>query len=297
MTIQRTYQPIERRYDFVIIFDVTNGNPNGDPDAGNMPRVDGETGHGIVTDVCLKRRVRNYIEMIKHEETGFQIYVTEGVIHNEQHRQAYFSIRDQSNIKSTEPKLKPKDKEEANLLAQWMCDNFYDVRTFGAVMSSSVNCGQIRGPVQFTFSRSVEPIFSKDITITRQSVTKEGEDKQRTLGKKYIIPYALYRMNGFISAHFAEKSNFTEEDLNLLWEAIVHMFEHDRSASRGEMVVRKLIIFEHDSKLGIAPAHQLFDRIGIQKVLDQDQPARSFQDYVIEIERENLPAGVSIIEK
>ncbi|AYB41662.1 type I-C CRISPR-associated protein Cas7/Csd2 (plasmid) [Brevibacillus laterosporus] len=297
MTIQRTYQPIEKRYDFVIIFDVTNGNPNGDPDAGNMPRVDGETGHGIVTDVCLKRRVRNYIEMIKHEETGFQIYVTEGVIHNEQHRQAYFSIRDQSNIKSTEPKLKPKDKEEATLLTQWMCDNFYDVRTFGAVMSSSVNCGQIRGPVQFTFSRSVEPIFIKDITITRQSVTKEGEDKQRTLGKKYIIPYALYRMNGFISAYFAEKSNFTEYDLNLLWEAIVHMFEHDRSASRGEMVVRKLIIFEHASKLGRAPAHQLFNRIEIKKVQEQDQPARSYQDYMIEIDRTNLPDGVSVIEK
>ncbi|MBG9804875.1 type I-C CRISPR-associated protein Cas7/Csd2 [Brevibacillus laterosporus] len=297
MTIQRTYQPIEKRYDFVIIFDVTNGNPNGDPDAGNMPRVDGETGHGIVTDVCLKRRVRNYIEMIKHEESGFQIYVTEGVIHNEQHRQAYFSIRDHSNIKSTEPRLKPKDKEEASLLAQWMCDNFYDVRTFGAVMSSSVNCGQIRGPVQFTFSRSVEPIFIKDITITRQSVTKEGEEKQRTLGKKYIIPYALYRMNGFISAHFAEKSNFTEGDLNLLWEAIVHMFEHDRSASRGEMVVRKLIIFEHDSKLGRAPAHQLFNRIAIKKVQEKDQPARSYQDYMIEIDSTNLPYGVSIIEK
>lgn len=297
MTIQREYQPIDKRYDFVIIFDVTNGNPNGDPDAGNMPRVDGETGHGIVTDVCLKRKVRNYIEMIKHEETGFQIYVTEGVIHNEQHRQAYFSIRDQSNIKSTEPKLKPKDKEEASLLARWMCDNFYDVRTFGAVMSSSVNCGQIRGPVQFTFSRSAEPIFIKDITITRQSVTKEGEEKQRTLGKKYIIPYALYRMNGFISAYFAEKSNFTEDDLNLLWEAIVHMFEHDRSASRGEMVVHKLIIFEHDSKLGRAPAHQLFNRIDIKKVQEQDQPARSYQDYMIEIDRTNLPYGVSVIEK
>ncbi|MBG9801660.1 type I-C CRISPR-associated protein Cas7/Csd2 [Brevibacillus laterosporus] len=298
MTIQKTYQPIEKRYDFVIIFDVTNGNPNGDPDAGNMPRSDGETGHGIVTDVCLKRRVRNYIEMIKPEETGFQIYVTEGAVHNEQHRQAYYSVRaDQSKIKTSEAKLIPKDKEEAKILAKWMCDNFYDVRTFGAVMSNSVNCGQIRGPVQFTFSQSVEPIFVKEITITRQSVTREGEDKQRTLGKKYIIPYALYRMNGFISAYFAEKSNFTEEDLNLLWEAIVHMFEHDRSASRGEMVVRKLIIFEHDSKLGRAPAHQLFNRIEIKKVLEQDQPARSYQDYMIEIDPTNLPNGVSIIEK
>ncbi|UHA71864.1 type I-C CRISPR-associated protein Cas7/Csd2 [Paenibacillus sp. 481] len=296
MSNEKIFQPIQKRYDFTVFFDVTNGNPNGDPDAGNMPRMDAETGHGIVTDVCLKRKVRNYVEIVKGADTGHGIYVTEGAVLNEQHRRAYVSIRGDEEAKAQE--LKPKDKSEAHILTQWMCSNFYDVRAFGAVMTTKVNCGQVKGPVQFTFARSVDPIFPSEITITRQAVTQEGQEKEREMGRKHIVPYAIYRMNGFISAHLASKTNFTDEDLSLLWDSIVNMFEHDRSASRGEMTVRKLIIFEHESPLGQAPAHQLFDRISVEKAQkDADQPARSYQDYVITIDQNQLPAGVSIIEK
>ncbi|WP_106766164.1 type I-C CRISPR-associated protein Cas7/Csd2 [Paenibacillus faecalis] len=293
MKNERTHQPITKRYDFTILFDVTNGNPNGDPDAGNLPRMDAETGHGIVTDVCLKRKIRNYIEIVKQGAPGYGIYVTEGAVLNEQHRQAYYALRGEDGAKAA--KLEPKDKAEARELTQWMSDNFFDVRTFGAVMSTKVNCGQVRGPVQFTFARSIDPIFASEVTITRQAVTQEGQEKDREMGRKHVVPYGLYRMNGFVSAHLADKTNFTEEDLQLLWDAIVNMFEHDRSASRGEMTLRKLVIFEHQSGLGQAPAHQLFDRITVQKV--HDRPARSYKDYQVSIERETLPEGITIIEK
>ncbi|WP_416235483.1 type I-C CRISPR-associated protein Cas7/Csd2 [Paenibacillus campi] len=285
--------PSINRYEFTILFDVTNGNPNGDPDMGNMPRLDPETGHGIVTDVCLKRKVRNYVEIMREQDSGYRIYVTEGAVLNEQHRKAYRSLREEDVDKVKD--LKPKDRAEAALLTHWMCDNFYDVRTFGAVMTTKVNCGQVRGPVQFTFARSIDPIFSQETTITRMAVTQEGADKEREMGRKHIVPYALYRMDGYVSGHLAEKTHFGKEDLELLWEALENMFEHDRSASRGQMVLRKLVIFEHASKLGNAPAHKLFERIEVRKITDA--PARTYADYEIEIVTDGLPEGVTVIER
>ncbi len=281
------------RHEFTILFDVTNGNPNGDPDMGNMPRIDPETGHGIVTDVCLKRKVRNYIEITREQDTGHRIYVTEGAVLNEQHRKAYRSVREEDVDKAKE--LKPKDRAEATLLTHWMCDNFYDVRAFGAVMTTKVNCGQVRGPVQFTFARSIDPIFSQETTITRMAVTQEGTDKEREMGRKHIVPYGLYRMDGYVSGHLADKTHFGQEDLELLWEALENMFEHDRSASRGQMALRKLIIFEHASKLGNAPAHQLFERIHIRKI--GDAPARAYTDYEIDIITDELPEGITVVER
>jgi CRISPR-associated protein Csd2 len=284
---------LNNRYEFTILFDVKNGNPNGDPDAGNMPRIDPETGHGIVTDVCLKRKVRNYIELTKQQSEGFRIYVTEGAVLNEKHKLAYKAITETETDKVKE--LKPKDKAQAEELTQWMCENFFDIRTFGAVMTTKVNCGQVRGPVQFTFARSVEPIFAQEVTITRQAVTQEGQDKDREMGRKHIVPYGLYRMDGFVSAPLAERTMFTQEDLELLWEALIQMFEHDRSASRGQMAVRELIIFEHSNKLGQAPAHKLFERIEVKKI--GEGPARSIQDYAVNINEANLPEGIQIIRK
>lgn len=285
--------PTIHRHEFTIFFDVQNGNPNGDPDMGNMPRIDPETGHGIVTDVCLKRKVRNYVEITREQGEGHRIYVTEGAVLNEQHRKAYRSVREEDVEKLKE--LKPKDRAEAALLTHWMCDNFYDVRTFGAVMTTKVNCGQVRGPVQFTFARSIDPIFSQETTITRQAVTQEGAEKEREMGRKHIVPYALYRMDGYVSGHLAEKTHFGPQDLELLWESLEHMFEHDRSASRGQMALRKLIVFEHASKLGNAPAHRLFERIEARKVVDA--PARSYSDYAITLNSEGLPEGVTVTER
>jgi CRISPR-associated protein Csd2 len=284
---------LNNRYEFTIFFDVKDGNPNGDPDAGNMPRIDPETGHGIVTDVCLKRKVRNYIELTKQQSEGFHIYVTEGAVLNEKHKLAYKAVTKTETDKVKE--LKPKDKLEAEKLTKWMCENFFDIRTFGAVMTTKVNCGQVRGPVQFTFARSVEPIFAQEVTITRQSVTQEGQEKDREMGRKHIVPYGLYRMNGFISAPLAERTMFTKEDLELLWEALIQMFEHDRSASRGQMALQELIVFEHSNKLGQAPAHQLFERIEVEK--KSEGPARSMQDYEVKVNMAHLPEGVQIIRK
>ncbi len=284
---------LNKRYEFSLFFDVKDGNPNGDPDAGNLPRMDPETGHGIVTDVCLKRKVRNYVEVVKNNDPGFHIYVTEGAVLNEQHRKAYIAVRKQDV--SGESKLDPKDKDEAAKLTRWMCDNFYDIRTFGAVMTTKINCGQVRGPVQFTFARSMDPIIAQEVTITRQAVTQEGQTKDREMGRKHIIPYALYRMNGYVSAHLAQKTGFSDDDLQLLWEALLNMFEHDRSASRGQMSVRKLVIFEHQSALGNAPAHTLFSRVKVERVTDN--PPRQAEDYLITVNRDNLPEGISIIEK
>jgi len=312
---------LSRRHDFVLIFDVTNGNPNGDPDAGNLPRLDPETNHGLVTDVSLKRKIRNYVELARTGEAGHHIYVQEGSILNEKHREAYVALRGEGTGKK-EAKLNPKDDAEATALRDWMCGNFFDVRTFGAVMSTGINCGQVKGPVQMTFANSVEPILPVEISITRMAATNEAEQKKRaegaeesdtrtdnrTMGRKHIVPYGIYVAHGFISAKFAERTGFSEADLELLFEALANMFEHDRSAARGEMTTRKLIAFRHDSALGNAPAHLLFDRVKIGRNVDGEfravddrglgnlRPARKFSDYLIDIDREGLPAGVEILE-
>lgn len=282
---------IENRYEFVLLYDVKNGNPNGDPDAGNLPRIDPETGHGIVTDVCLKRKVRNYIELIRPVESGFNIYVQEKAILTERRMPAYESVADEKDASA-----------KINMARMWMCRNFFDVRTFGAVMSTTTNnCGQVRGPVQFAFSQSIDPIVSLEASITRMAVeTKKEADSQsgdnRTMGRKAYIPYGLYRAHGFISAPLAKQTGFSEVDLNLLWKALENMFDHDRSAARGEMATQKLIVFKHDSELGNAPAHKLFDLVKVS-LKNESKPARSFSDYEVHIDKTNVPQGVTMIEK
>ena len=277
-------QTILHRRDFALIFDVRDGNPNGDPDAGNMPRIDPETGNGLVTDVALKRKVRNYVQMSHADEEGFDIYVKEKAVLNEEHRKAYKALK----IESQKNKP-PKKKEDARRLTKWMCENFYDIRAFGAVMSTEVNCGQVRGPVQMTFARSVGPVAALEYSITRMAVTTEKEAKKqggdnRTMGRKHAIPYGLYRAHGFVSAHFAAQTGFSEADLGLFWEAIENMFDHDRSAARGEMTMRGLFVFKHcgeddrQSMLGCAPAHRLFELIRIKP--ESDTP-REFDDFSI----------------
>jgi CRISPR-associated protein Csd2 len=286
-------EAIHNRYEFVLLFDVENGNPNGDPDAGNMPRIDAETCLGLVTDVCLKRKIRNYVDIAKNEAEGYDIYVREGGVLNLQHKKAY----DETGIKS-EPKKLPKDKEDARKLTSFMCRHFYDIRTFGAVMATEVNCGQVRGPVQINFARSIDPIVQQEITITRMAVTseKDAEKKAREMGRKYIVPYALYRTEGYISANLAAKSGFTAEDLELLWEGLTNMFDHDRSAARGKMATRNLIIFKHETVLGNAPAYKLFDLITVVRK-DQTKPARAYSDYEVTINNLGVPSGVELIEK
>jgi CRISPR-associated protein Csd2 len=282
---------IQNRYEFILLFDVKDGNPNGDPDAGNLPRIDPETGHGLVTDVCLKRKIRNYIGIVKKEQPPYEIYVKEKAVLNRQHERAYKHY----DIKPETKKL-PKNENDARKITRWMCGNFYDIRAFGAVMTTEINSGQVRGPVQLKFARSVEPIFSAEHTITRMAVTKEEDlEKERTMGRKFTIPYALYRTHGYISAPLAEQTGFSEDDLKLLWESILHMFDHDRSAARGEMTARKLIVFKHQSKLGNAPAYLLFDAVKIKrKASSVKEPSRSFEDY--EISLGDVPAGVELLE-
>jgi len=282
-------EAIKNRYEFVLLFDVENGNPNGDPDMGNMPRVDPQTGYGIVTDVCLKRKIRDYVDIVKAGKEGYDIYVKEGVVLNEQHTKAY------DKVKPKDPK-KPKKDEELKL-TKFMCDNFFDIRTFGAVMSTEINCGQVRGPVQLAFARSQDPIFQQEVTITRQAVTNVKDiDKEKTMGKKQIVPYGLYRAEGYISAHLAKKTTgFSEDDLALLWDSLVNMFEHDHSAARGKMSARKLIVFKHDSELGCCQSHILFDKVKVER-LSKDLPPRSFADYKVSISKD-MPKGVEIIEK
>ena len=312
---------LSRRHDFVLIFDVKNGNPNGDPDAGNLPRLDPETNHGLVSDVSLKRKIRNYVELARTGEAGHHIYVREGSILNEAHRQAYVALRPDDGKAKKDAKLNPKDDDEAVKLRDWMCANFFDVRTFGAVMSTGINCGQVKGPVQITFANSVEPILPVEISITRMAATNEAEQKKRaegddgdartdnrTMGRKHIVPYGLYVAHGFISAKFAERTGFSEADLDLLIEALTSMFEHDRSAARGEMTTRKLIVFRHENALGNAPAHLLFGRVKIGRNVDgefrslEDRgignlgPTRNFTDYAVSIDKADLPAGVEILE-
>lgn len=283
-------EPIKNRYEFVYLFDVENGNPNGDPDAGNMPRIDPETSHGLVTDVCLKRKIRNYVEVKKGNEPQYKIYVRERAVLTTQRSEAYKSLSEEQK----------KDKQTASDLGrEFMCNNFYDVRTFGAVMSTKENnCGQVRGPVQFAFARSIEPIVPLELSITRVAVETEAErEKERMMGRKHIVPYGLYRVEGFVSAHLATQTGFSEKDLELLVEALTNMFDHDRSAARGQMNARKLIVFKHDSALGNAPAHKLFDIVTVTRAEAEKKPARAFSDYEVSIEQDRVPTGVTMEEK
>lgn len=291
---------IKNRYDFVVLFEVENGNPNGDPDSGNMPRIDMETNLGIVTDVCLKRKIRNYVEAAKENEAGYRIYIKERVPLNRSDAEAYQKF-------DVDPKkVKEKKKEDENIdlkIKDYMCKEFYDIRTFGAVMTTFVkdklNCGQVRGPVQFGFAKSVDPIIPQEITITRVAITTESdaEGKNTEMGRKYIVPYGLYRMEGYVSANLARKvTKFSEEDLELLWQAIINMFEVDHSAARGNMAVRKLVVFKHENELGNAPAFQLFDRVRAARK-DDSVPARCYEDYEVNIDDSNLPDGITCIQK
>ncbi len=282
---------IANRYEFALLFDVENGNPNGDPDAGNMPRFDPETGHGLVTDVCLKRKIRNHVALKKESKKGFQIYIQEKSVLNETNELAYKEF----NLKVEKKKL-PKKVEDAKRVTGWMCSNFYDIRAFGAVMTTEVNCGQVRGPVQLAFATSVEPVLSQEISITRMAVTNVKDlEKERTMGRKHIIPYGLYLAKGFVSAPLAEKTGFDDQDLELLWDALINMFEHDRSAARGVMSSQKLFVFKHKEKLGNAPAHKLFDLIQVNRNENKEGPARNFSDYDITVGK--MPDGVELIEK
>lgn len=291
-------KPIGNRYEFVILFDVENGNPNGDPDAGNMPRVDPETGLGIVTDVCIKRKIRNYVETVKEDTTGYRIYIKDSVPLNRSDAEAYASLGvNDNNIKD---KKKANDRLDVDI-RDWMCANFFDIRTFGAVMTTFVrarlNCGQVRGPVQLGFARSIEPIVPQEVTITRIAITTENdaEKKNTEMGRKFIVPYGLYRCEGYVSANIARKTTgFSEEDLSLLWEAIINMFEHDHSAARGKMSVRELIVFKHNSELGCAPAYKLFESVRVErKDSTTCAPARSYSDYVVTVDDSSLPEGVT----
>lgn len=283
---------INNRYEFVYLFDVTNGNPNGDPDAGNMPRLDPETNQGLVTDVCLKRKIRNYVALEKENTAGFDIYIQEKSVLNNQHKKAYAALEIEHEAKKL-----PKDVAKARELTSWMCANFFDVRAFGAVMTTEVNAGQVRGPIQLAFASSIDPIVPMEISITRMAVTNEKDlEKERTMGRKHIVPYGLYRVHGFISAKLAEQTGFSEDDLQLLWRSLTNMFEHDRSAARGEMAARKLIVFKHDNAMGNAPAHKLFDLVKVSRLDGEEgSPARSFTDYKIEVDS-NMPEGVSVQE-
>ena len=316
-------QPLAHRYDFVLIFDVKDGNPNGDPDAGNMPRLDAESGHGLVTDVSLKRKVRNFVGLVKEQdertpvdgEKRFEIYVREKAILNLQHERAYSALNlavtpeeqapeaTENEATDTKKKKPAKDKrkgsaDEVALARQWMCQNFFDVRTFGAVMSTGINCGQVRGPVQLTFARSVEPIVALEHSITRMAVATEAEaEKQqgdnRTMGRKHTVPYGVYVAHGFVSSFLAKQTGFGADDLQLLWQALGQMFEHDRSAARGEMSTRGLYVFQHDSELGNAPAHALFERLQVQPK-EASAVARSFDAYAVTFDGQSLAVGQSL---
>lgn len=289
--------PIQNRYEFVFLFDVELGNPNGDPDAGNLPRIDYETNHGLVTDVALKRKVRNFVDLARPElpdHPGLDIYVREKAILNDEHALAYAALDYERD-----PKKWPKEGKLARekALTAWMCARFFDIRTFGAVMSTEVNCGQVRGPVQLAFAKSVEPVTAQEVAITRMAVTNERDaEKERTIGRKHLIPYGLYRAEGFISAHLAERTGFSEQDLALFWRALGQMFDHDRSASRGKVTARRLIVFKHASKLGNAPAQTLFDTVKNDPIADRSGPARAFSDYRVTLDRGAIPAGVEVIE-
>ena len=295
---------IKNRYEFVILFDVENGNPNGDPDAGNMPRIDPESGLGLVTDVCLKRKIRNYIETVKEDEKGYKIYIREDVPLNRSDKEACqaLGVDEADDKKQTEAlkKLKKNDPDADRKLRDYMCREFYDIRTFGAVMTTfvkaSLNCGQVRGPVQVGFARSIDPIVSQEVTITRVAITteKDAENKSTEMGRKSIVPYGLYRAEGFISANLARKvTGFSEEDLQLLWDAIINMFENDHSAARGKMAVRELIVFKHSKELGDCPAYKLFDAVEVRRNEGVEYP-RKYQDYTVQIHNDQIPDSVEV---
>jgi CRISPR-associated protein Csd2 len=302
---------IKKRYDFILVFDVQDGNPNGDPDAGNLPRIDPETGRGLVTDVCLKRKIRNFVQIMKNQSEGFDIFIKEKAILNDLIEEAYRDLainledkpKDEKDGKSRKDKGKGQGTEVASVRNK-MCKKYYDIRSFGAVMSTGANAGQVRGPVQMTFGRSVDPVVILEHSITRMAVATQAEaEKQsgdnRTMGRKNTIPYGVYVSHGFISANLANQTGFSEGDLNLLWDALKNMFEHDRSAARGLMSTRKLIVFKHDSALGSAPAHMLFDLVKIERKHESQGPARSFADYnVTRLEeiKQGCPQGVEVIE-
>ncbi len=284
---------IQNRYEFVLLFDVENGNPNGDPDAGNMPRIDPETNHGLVTDVCLKRKVRNFVELTKDNQSPNCIYVREKAVLSTTRGAAYKAVEGAAT----------NDSEKVRLGRDWMCANFYDVRTFGAVMSTKENnCGQVRGPVQLAFARSIDPVVPLDVTITRMAVETEKEAQaqsgdNRTMGRKHIVPYGLYRAEGFISAPLAAQTGFSDADLNLFWDALMMMFDHDHSAARGKMSARRLIVFKHQDKLGSAQAHKLFSLVKVDRATDKSTPARSFGDYTVSVDKAGLPQSVTLEEK
>ena len=289
-------EAIHNRYDFVILFDVENGNPNGDPDAGNMPRIDPETGCGLVTDVCLKRKIRNYVETAKEDAPGYRIYIKDQVPLQRSDAEALAYLGVQGDLKAA----KKDDPALDGKIRDFMCRNFYDIRTFGAVMTTFVkgalNCGQVRGPVQLSFARSVDPILPQEVTITRVAITTEAdaEKKGSEMGRKYIVPYGLYRAEGYVSANLARKTTgFSEEDLELLWQAILNMFENDHSAARGKMAVRELIVFRHDSELGNAPAYKLFDAVQVTRKEGVTVP-RCYRDYTVTV-ADTLPAGVTCL--
>ena len=291
---------IRNRYEFVILFDVENGNPNGDPDAGNLPRIDPESGYGLVTDVCLKRKIRNYVELVKESEPGYRIYVKEGVPLNRSDNEAYQSI---GVTDKSVKEAKKKDPDIDLKIRNYMCDNFFDIRTFGAVMTTFVkaalNCGQVRGPVQLGFAKSIDPVISQEVTITRVAITteKDAEEKKTEIGRKSIIPYALYRTEGYVSANLARKvTGFSEEDLELLWQAIINMFENDHSAARGNMAVRELIVFKHDSELGNCPAYKLFDAVDVHRK-EGVICARKYSDYEVTLHTEKIPDSVEVMRK
>ena len=307
---------IRNRYDFVYLFDVANGNPNGDPDAGNLPRLDPETNQGLVSDVCLKRKVRNYVAMAKGAESGHEIYIAERAILELQQKRAWDAVVPDAADKDR-ARL-PRDEQEARKLTRWMCTNFFDVRTFGAVMSTKgANCGQVRGPVQFTFARSVEPILPLEVSITRMAATTEVDAESkgdiRTMGRKHIVPYGLYCAHGYVSACLAggagKGTGFSEEDIELLWTALEQMFDHDRSAARGEMTARRLILFKHESALGNAPAHKLFERVTVKRAFGGEEyepddsrthnlpPARAYKDYAVHVDERDLPEGIEIVDR
>lgn len=293
-------EAIKNRYEFMILFDVENGNPNGDPDAGNLPRIDPESGYGLVTDVCLKRKIRNYVELVKESEPGYRIYVKEGVPLNRSDNEAYQSI---GVTDKSVKEAKKKDPDIDLKIQNYMCDNFFDIRTFGAVMTTFVkaalNCGQVRGPVQLGFAKSIDPVISQEVTITRVAITteKDAEEKKTEIGRKSIIPYALYRTEGYVSANLARKvTGFSEEDLELLWQAIINMFENDHSAARGNMAVRELIVFKHDSELGNCPAYKLFDAVDVHRK-DGVICARKYSDYEVTLHTEKIPDSVEVMRK
>lgn len=299
---------IEKRYDFVLLFDVKDGNPNGDPDAGNLPRMDAESGHGLVTDVCLKRKVRNYVSLSKEEQVPYDIFIKEKSVLNNTIEKAYIALdinlgKDPVNESDGKSRKKAGSAQgtEVDRGREFMCKNFYDIRTFGAVMSTGANAGQVRGPVQMTFARSIDPVTTLEHTVTRMAVTtaddslKQGGDN-RTMGRKFTVPYGLYRAHGFVSAPLASQTGFGEEDLSLLWEALENMFEHDRSAARGLMGTRKLIIFEHTSKMGDVGVQKLFDAVKVTKKEDV-MAARDYSDYEIFIAYDQVPSSVTVIER